>query len=350
MNIIAICIVIIIFLLLRHLPLFDLLVICLVVMILFHFDEIGSIVKNIFGGDQNSDHIRIANWNVMSEKASNFIKPTSMGKINRQEMAGETVAETEARFNAVLDKLSERLPSLDIVAFEEATPKFKAMYDQRVNKSPVFNEFDVYYYETGNLMTLVKKKKFSHVFAWDNNLLYKSLRNIDEHAKVQLLTIKTANNTFLFANVHLNGDPLKKNERRGILNAIESYGIPSLIIGDFNESRESFGDWKGRGTLINVDDGMSSYSRFNYDDKSCPIKFGCSVTKKANPWESIDNLVYGNNMRITQKRRMPSNMNGLEVPYKCDDGCNIPYKMVPNYNVWPSDHSLNIYGVEILPV
>ena len=103
-------------------------------------------------------------------------------------------------------------------------------------------------------------------------------------------------------------------------------------------------DWNLRSIITNVDDKMSSYSRFLYTD-DCGIKFGCDVKPKSEPWESIDNIVISTNLGIVKSQRIPADMQGLEVPYKCENQCTKPYIITPNYNVWPSDHALNMYVI-----
>jgi len=269
--------------------------------------------------------IIIGNFNIMSHKTSKFAIPQN--SYVHSENTGEERKDWVERYKMIIKELSSL--SLDIFCLEEVTGEF-------YNMLPIsFNEmYFVHYKPDGNLLTLIKKTICAHP------PIPIELEKF-HHTKLAAYTILCRNGVFLtIVNAHLIGDPKASEERKNVLKYLIQNLQNVIIIGDFNQSVETFldGDFQNFLDRYNMafenQNVMTSYSRYDINPK------GFVTGIKKEQWENIDNILYSRQFLLLSKDVFPQNgLYGKSVPYfPLGD-----FSYRKNFVEWPSDHTLNLY-------
>jgi endonuclease/exonuclease/phosphatase family metal-dependent hydrolase len=290
--------------------------------------------------------LKIITFNILSFKAV---------KYNRNSSKQESLDEYKQRYELVSDKINQQLTdpitnevikTNTIVLLQEVTNEFMNIYKTRIP-----NGF--YSRQYGAMAAIISNDiPIADVFVNTNDKLFDD--EVDAKNKIPLymatklhgFAIKINNRKLIIINAHLNGHPQRAKQRRAVLNDLfDQFGSKNVIIaGDLNDEFILENTFKRTGVKkfnksISI---KTSYSRYDIDfDEQREI-----IARRDKPikkrYEELDHVFYTGDIRELNYRAEPEGgLFGLTVPYR-DDA-----KNTPNYEQWPSDHTINVYNFAI---
>lgn len=291
------------------------------------------------GVETKIEALIVLSFNIMSNTSSNFALPDKTGYVRGPD-AGETQNDWRKRFEMTLSYL--KTVDADIICLQEVTPDFYAMLSLHSfdsSKNIFFFKYYVMYDNVGQLCTLVSKQ------------ISKTYPNVIETAKTRFsktlgIEIQLPTKKIYVCNVHLNGNPIKSDERLEIL--LELARQDTIIVGDFNQSIDDFLRMPNFLDFLNAEHftidsvgGMTSYSRFIIDDNGY-IK---TVQEDSKAWQCVDNIMFDNtSFTLVNSQSVPEGgIEGKEVPY-----LRFGNSFTRNFITWTSDHSMQLFTLFVI--
>jgi hypothetical protein len=261
----------------------------------------------------------------------------------------------------------------DIISFEEVT---EYSFDFIFNSNKLLEKYyHMYVADISSpnnmdmkLVTLINKKTFSNIIDKTDEYekYYKNIYGEKYPSRVQIFLLNINNKYLLYTHIHAPGIP-NDNIKQNYFSALANYiNIKknlkkdtkikkcrnkikyTIIVGDFNDDRIPFINNIFTNLYAYIDYRPTSYHQYILDKN---IWYDDPI-----PYKKVDHLLYGDNITINSLETICSNNNFIT-----DSHCGIMYKQVPYYfndglwynnyyfedNGWPSDHTLNIYTLEL---